>query len=214
MSGSRVGAAFRGPFFAGIIVTIALAGCAGAGAPPGTRASDSGVFPQPATTDEVRAVATVLQRGDEEPQLCLGGVAESLPPQCSGPVIHGWDWASVEQEDTAYDAIWGTYMVHGTWDGVGFTLTGDADPWSSADPFPGEDPEGIDEREPGASDEAALLRVQRDLTASEYPIRASGPTNGYLWVEVIFDDGSIQAFLDEKYGADVVVVQSALRPPG
>jgi hypothetical protein len=40
----------------------------------------------------VTTVATVLQEGDGPPELCLGGVAESFPPQCGGPEIAGWDW--------------------------------------------------------------------------------------------------------------------------
>jgi hypothetical protein len=34
--------------------------------------------------------------------------------------------------------------------------------------------------------------------------------NGYVWVTVVYDDGSIQRYADDKYGADTVVVQSAL----
>jgi hypothetical protein len=39
----------------------------------------------------------------------------------------------------------------------------------------------------------------------------SYPENGYLWATVYYDDGTIQSYLDEVYGPDVVVVQSALR---
>jgi hypothetical protein len=38
--------------------------------------------------------------------------------------------------------------------------------------------------------------------------------NGYLWLSVLYDDGTIQTYVDEQYGADVVIVQSALRPAG
>ncbi|WP_181397092.1 hypothetical protein [Cryobacterium arcticum] len=37
------------------------------------------------------------------------------------------------------------------------------------------------------------------------------PQNGYLWVTVIYDDGTIQDFFDQQWGEGVVAVQSALR---
>jgi hypothetical protein len=36
--------------------------------------------------------------------------------------------------------------------------------------------------------------------------------NGYLFVTVEFDDGSVQAWADDTYGVDVVQVRSALNP--
>lgn len=69
------------------------------------------------------ADTTVLESPGHGPQLCLGGVAESYPPQCGGPDIVGWDWADVEGEESASGTTWGTYHVVGTYaDGV-FTLT-------------------------------------------------------------------------------------------
>jgi hypothetical protein len=34
---------------------------------------------------------TVLQAPGADPELCLGGVEESLPPQCAGLRLVGWD---------------------------------------------------------------------------------------------------------------------------
>jgi hypothetical protein len=28
----------------------------------------------------------------ETPEVCLGPVAESYPPQCNGPELVGWEW--------------------------------------------------------------------------------------------------------------------------
>lgn len=69
------------------------------------------------------ASATVLESRDHGPQLCLGGVATSLPPQCGGPDIVGWDWSLVDDEESASGTTWGTYSVVGTWDGSSLTLT-------------------------------------------------------------------------------------------
>ncbi|MBW3536894.1 MAG: hypothetical protein KY395_03870 [Actinobacteria bacterium] len=67
--------------------------------------------------------ATVLEGREHGPQLCLGGVQESLPPQCGGPDIVGWDWDDVDDEESVSGVTWGEYSVTGTWDGERLTLT-------------------------------------------------------------------------------------------
>lgn len=64
----------------------------------------------------------VLDEPDREPVMCLGGVAESLPPQCAGIPIVGWDWSAVEGEETASNTTWGSFHVVGTYDGESFTV--------------------------------------------------------------------------------------------
>src|SRR4051812_3796459 len=51
-------------------------------------------------TDPVELVGQglVLQNASHGPQLCLGPVAFSLPPQCGGPDIANWDWGKVSGE--------------------------------------------------------------------------------------------------------------------
>ena len=59
--------------------------------------------------------------------------------------------------------------------------------------------------------------VQDDLTESvnngsnPWPILSSMPENGFLFVTVEYDDGTIQASYDGLYGPDTIAVQSALR---
>ena len=78
---------------------------------------------QPATsTGRYEVSATVLQSPDHGPQLCYA-VEESLPPQCGGPDVVGWDWAEVEGEESVRGTTWGSYRVVGTWDGERLTLT-------------------------------------------------------------------------------------------
>ncbi len=66
---------------------------------------------------------TVLDKRGVGPQLCLGGVLESLPPQCSGVPLVGWDWTRVDGEQIAGDTTWGEYRVVGTYDGQRLTPT-------------------------------------------------------------------------------------------
>jgi hypothetical protein len=40
---------------------------------------------------------------------------------------------------------------------------------------------------------------------------SSSPQDGRLWVDVVWDDGTWQKAADDDYGADVVVIRSALR---
>lgn len=75
-----------------------------------------------ASSTRYRVDATVLENDDHGPQLC-SFVHLSLPPQCEGPDIVGWDWADVTGEDSLGDTISGYYRVTGTWDGARLTLT-------------------------------------------------------------------------------------------
>lgn len=195
------------------LAVVALTGCAVADEPGGPPPAGEDVLPNPVTDDELMGQGTVLQRGEDAAIFCLGSVAESYPPQCTGPELLGWDWASVEQHETAGGTTWGTYAVRGTWDGVAFTKTGDAIPLSLYDPMADIDPR-TDEKNRGSTDEAELQRVVDDMleTYDMPPILSYWVENGYAWIAVIYDNGPIQAYLDEKYGAGVVAVASALRP--
>ncbi|MGP3954640.1 hypothetical protein ACTWPT_01485 [Nonomuraea sp. 3N208] len=92
----------------------------------------------PAPPPRYEASLTVLEGGGHGPQLCMA-VADSLPPQCGGPDVVGWDWSKVKHESLR-DVKWGEYRVVGTWDGGKLTLT---EP--PGEPVRGqEDPEGQD----------------------------------------------------------------------
>ncbi|GAB2833295.1 hypothetical protein GCM10022221_35210 [Actinocorallia aurea] len=66
-------------------------------------------------------VGTVLEKAESGPRFC-SVVRESLPPQCDGPEIVGWDWNAVPHR-SQNDVRWGEYTVVGTWDGTRLTLT-------------------------------------------------------------------------------------------
>jgi hypothetical protein len=110
-----------------VSVLVVLAGCGDTDAGPVTAGG------APADDRRLTASTTVLESEGHGPQLCLGGVMDSYPPQCGGPDIVGWDWEAVEGEEAANGTTWGTYTVVGTWDGTRFTLTEPPGP-----PTPGE----------------------------------------------------------------------------
>jgi hypothetical protein len=194
---------------------LLLAGCAtpvdpGAG---GDVVPDGPGEPRPiAAPGVVVGQGTILQKDGEDAQFCLGGVAESYPPQCSGPVVVGWQWPDDGMSESASGVTWGSYAVSGTWDGVAFTPGEMIIPLALYDPIKTEpDPRTLPQNAADNSEEL-LLRAQEELNAwTDVTVLMSYPENGYLWATVYYDDGTIQSYLDEIYGPDVVVVQSAFR---
>ncbi len=196
------------------IPVVLLAGCA-TPADPG-EAGDvvpGGGEPNPiAAAGVVVGQGTVLQKDGEDAQFCVGAIAESYPPQCSGPVLLGWEWPDDGMSESASGVTWGTYAVSGTWDGAAFTKGDMVIPLALYDPLKQEADPRLDPANAGTSDEKLLTRVQEELSGwTAVTVLSSYLENGYLWVSVYYDDGTIQAYLDEVYGPDVVVVQSAFR---
>lgn len=189
---------------------LALSACA----TPTPTADDSpsptpSLLPSP-TEGEVLGQGTVLQVDDAPPQFCLGAVAESYPPQCSGPELIGWDWDAVDGDESASGVTWGTYAVWGAWDGERLTVTSSVmlalyDPMPFVDPF-------VDPANAGTSNEADLLAIQ-ELLPGQAPVEvlSSWPENGYLFVQVVYDDGTGQAWADSRFGPNVVLIRPALR---
>jgi hypothetical protein len=145
------------------------------GATPATPATPAGA---------VFTRATVLESGDQGPQLCLGGVMESYPPQCGGPRLKGWDWAELGGFERASGTTWGDYVVIGTYDPSEDTVTLDrpavpAAEYDGPTPMIEEDePRGTpcDEAEGGWQVQDPSLnpaygteRPQRDRVADERP---------------------------------------------
>lgn len=193
---------------AALAATLALTGCA-TPAQPSIHADP--LPPHVAIEGELVGQGTVIQSGDAPPELCLGAVAESYPPQCGGPELVGWDWTTIEGHETAGDVTWGTYAVWGEWDGERFAVTSAImlalyDPMPIAEPY-------LDPAHAGTTSEAELLGIQ-DRLADDPAVELLGMTvlNGYLVVDVLVDDGTLQRLMDDRYGADVVVIRPALRP--
>lgn len=133
----------RGIVFA-LLMGAALTGCGDASSettqeavPALPAASPTSMLP---AKGPVRAIATVLDEGDG-PMLCLGGIAMSLPPQCTGPTVADWDWAAHPEAESARGVRWGAYTMVGEWDGTTFTPSDVR--LSTPDDWPAEDVEAL-----------------------------------------------------------------------
>jgi hypothetical protein len=202
---------------------VLLAGCGAATAPgtgTGTSApasSTTGRSPAPppavpAANGPVTGVGTVLEVPSGSPELCVGPVMESYPPQCEGIPLAGWDWdeAGVQEEVPAGPGSatrWGTYAVTGPFDGLGMTVT-DSVPLALYDTVAQPSPRPVAPPaltpEQWAAVEAGVRLLPGLLTSAR---EGAGPVH----VEVVHDDGSLQDWADAAFGAGAVRVTSALR---
>jgi hypothetical protein len=146
----------------------------------------------------------------------MGGVNNSYPPGCTGPTIHGWDWDAVDGEKRAANVVWGYYEARGIWDGTSFTI-GEHPPQSFMPPT--EPPQDrpvdplLDPGNHGAGTESRLEQIQRELWESGQPVLTDMQIeNGYLFLRVPYDDGSIQAQMDNRFGPKLVAVRNAFGP--
>lgn len=110
--------------FLSLALAIAATGCGQPsqqeGPPPG--ASEPANPAEPSTVPLYEGTGLVLDASDRDPEFCLGGVNESLPPQCAGIPIVGWDWTEVDGEESAAGTTWGHFNLVGGYDGEVFTV--------------------------------------------------------------------------------------------
>lgn len=196
--------------FAGLLLLSACATGPGTSpAPISTARVSDWAVPMPGLPNgRVIATGTVMDVAGDV-QLCLGAVAESHPPQCTGIPLDDWTWDGVDGSETSGDVTWGMYAVYGTYDGERYTNTDAPIMLALYDTVAPEDPTGgVD----GTTDDAELALVQDDISSSLGADALSIMTDrGYVWLQVVWDDGTIQESADAKFGDDVVVVTSALR---
>ena len=156
----------------------------------------------------VIGVGTVLDDSDDV-ALCMGAIMESYPPQCNGVPLDDWTWEGVEGSESSGDITWGAYAVYATYDGERLTRTDPPIMLALFDTVAPEDPTGGIE---GSTPDDELTRVRDDISARLGADALSvGTERGYVWVQVVWDDGTLQDAVDAEYGEDVAVVTSALR---
>ena len=179
-----------------------------------TTATDPGSSPGSSMPTEIPAapgtvhtngLVTVMDTGD--PELCLGPVAESWPPQCGGPPVDGWDWADHHGVFERQQQVrWGQFAVTGTWDGTRFGYH-DAIPAALYDAMPGET---VSYPAPAVEHTAAELEDIAGEVGDLPGAQGAYVDAGHVLVDVVYDDGSLQSWADRAYGKGVVVVRSAL----
>lgn len=161
-----------------LILSLALvaSGCGTApqDTPRGTPATDSRSPTQtsPSEADQLQeATGLVLDTPDRGPEFCLGGVNESLPPQCDGIPLAGWDWTRVDGEETANETRWGDYHLVGNYDGKTFTVRDVGPPKneepSDSDPIGtpcAEPPGGWTVTEPERASDEDVAAAQREVS--------------------------------------------------
>jgi hypothetical protein len=165
----------------------------------------------PAATGPVTGVGMVIDVAGS-PELCLGPVMESFPPQCDGVPLGGWDWttAGIQEEapaGTNRPTRWGTYAVTGPFDGSTMTVSSSV-PLALYDPVAPPTPEPVTPPrltvEEWAGVEAGVRRLPGLLTSMR-----EGDV-GPVLADVVHDDGTLQGWADTTFGAGAVRVTSML----
>jgi hypothetical protein len=165
----------------------------------------SGEAPRPVPDGEVRTsgLVTVLDDGDG-PEMCLGAVAESYPPQCGGPALADFDWGDVGSEEAA-GVRWGSYALTGTFDGSTFTVT-DAIPAALYDAMAQPGAGGLEPACDDATTTDADMATPEDMdatlaAASALPTYATAwLSNGTISVAVTEDAEGAEAELRKTWG--------------
>lgn len=176
-----------------LLVLVAAAACGDD--PTISAGADGGGSNAPADETRYAATTTVLESSDHGPQLCLGVIAESYPPQCGGPDLIGWDWGAVEGEESAAGTTWGTYRVVGTWDGASLTLT---EPPSAADTSGSAAREPAQFETPCPEPEGGWRVVDESLTSDESLDSAIAHARSQIDVGGVWVDQSINPALAEE----------------
>jgi len=125
-------------------------------------------------------VSEVLESPRHGPELCGGSLEESLPPQCSGVPVAGWDWEAVEGVESLNGTTWsGRHRLVGTYDGTTFTLTEPAGP---PPPPPEQEPTRNACTSPSGDEPLATFsRVDKTAMLAAMDRARSSPDFAALW---------------------------------
>ena len=137
------------------------------------------------------ATGTVLESRDHGPELCVGVVLDSLPPQCDGVPLDDWDWDGVGDEESRAGTTWGSYHVTGFFEGERFGVVGVGPPHDEGNEAG--DPIGTPCPEPeGGWTPSDPDRWSHDDLSATARVARRDPAYSGLWVEYIkeFDEES------------------------
>jgi hypothetical protein len=211
-------------------LVLLMVGCGRVADGPRGSADEPGEASPSGEPTRYEATAIVLESEEHGPMLCLGGVLESLPPQCGDVPLSGWDWNEVPGERSMAGTTWGEYHVVGTYDGGSLTVV------ETGPPLP-EDPPADDEidtpcpepaggwtaPDPGRTSESDRDAARRaaeaepdfsglwidydDPTPTEDEIAEGDPAYVILTVAFTWDVERHTAELRELWGGPLCVVQ-------
>ncbi|RYB92556.1 hypothetical protein EUA06_06320 [Nocardioides glacieisoli] len=203
----------RLPFSGALALVLSVTALAACGNEGDTKAVDPSASGEPSSTGaptpvpdgqvRTRGLVTVLDTGDG-PELCLGAVAESYPPQCGGPELVDFDFGDVGAEK-ASGVTWGQYNVTGTYDGTTFTVT-DAIPAALYDTMAKPEAGGLEPACDDATTTDADMASPEDMdatlaAASALPTYATAwLSNGTISVAVTEDPEAAEAELRKTWG--------------
>ncbi|MGV3564570.1 MAG: hypothetical protein ACO1ON_14945 [Nocardioides sp.] len=153
-------------------------------------------------------LAMVMDTG-KGPEVCLGPIAESWPPQCSGPALLDWDWSAQEMHERQGRTRWGSFAITGSWDGEALAAT-DAIPAALYDVMAQEPSTPPDPDPPVPAGE--LRRIAEELPDLLPGVQGTYAAETHVLADVFYDDGSLQEWADATYGEGVVVLMAALVP--
>lgn len=193
---------------------LVLGACSSGATPVASDQGSNAPRQVPAADGPVRTanLATVIDSGGGPVELCLGPVAESYPPQCSGPAIPNWDWDTHGGGgfEEASGVRWGLYSLTGEWNGTEFTVS-DTVIAALYDSFYEEPPAPPAPARTYSSEELNSYAIEvGDLPGAQ----GAYADESHVYLDVTYDDGSIQSYLDQTYGENVVLVTSALVDAG
>jgi hypothetical protein len=134
-------------------------------------------------------------------------ILDSHPPQCPGPLIDGWDWSAVLGEESVAGTSWGHYFLRGIWDGEVFTLSHPPVPFTPRSAENGSDPSGT----PCEARRAPVLPELRE-TVTDIVTTMTDLADGCVVVQVAYDDGTLQAAVDKRFGANAIVIGTSFMP--
>ncbi len=220
------------------MLVLLLAAVSACGAQVTRGAGDSPVPAEPSVSadplvhDDVELVGRglVMDTGARV-EFCLGPVMESWPPQCRGIPLLGWDWTKVEPDGSGNGMRWGDYRLIGRYDGRTFTVTRPPEPGSTAPDVPLGRLPGLEcpppsgnlagELDPETAQQACLDKTfpspEELQSVQEQAMRELHGVSGFtgvdgVHVDVLYDDGTLQLYADQRFGDGVVHVTSLLTP--
>ena len=166
-----------------------------------------------------RARMTVVDDGERSPQLCWL-MYQSLPPECEGVDLVGWDWGSADRPFEEQSGVrWGEYFVTGTYSFESDALTVETATvdgpdigfaWDGATGAICEDgSERIPEEFRPVYDQGATQIVSETYGVQSQWVASDGCDA--LAIGVAFDDGRLQQLFEQDSVEARVVIVPLLR---